>query len=127
MRIAIAALFGLLSLGAAPPPLDLEQDVDMSGPPQQVVFMERDMAPGQSSGMHIHHGVEMNVLIEGAVRVSVQGQPPRVMHAGDSILIPREVPHEAVNIGDGPARIVITYVVDKGRPLKEPWPPGGTP
>lgn len=74
MRIAVAAITGLLSLGAAPPPLDLEQDVDMSGAPQQVVFMERDMAPGQSSGMHIHHGVEMNVLLDGTVRLTIQGK-----------------------------------------------------
>lgn len=120
-RLACLA-FALASVGAAP--VNLTTDIDMSGPPQTVVFLEREFAKGQGSGLHIHHGVEMNVLIEGEVRVTIQGQAPRVMHAGDSITIPREVPHEAVNIGDGPARIVITYVVDKGRPLKETWPLG---
>jgi quercetin dioxygenase-like cupin family protein len=65
----------------------------------------------------------MNVVIAGEVRVTVQGQAPRVMHEGDSITIPREVPHEAVNTGSTPARIIVTYVVDKGRPLKDPVPP----
>lgn len=110
----------IVALAAA---LNLTTDVDMSGAPQQVVFLERTFAPGQSSGLHIHHGVEMNVVIAGEVRVTVQGQPPRVMREGDSITIAREVPHEAVNTGTVPARIIITYVVDKGRPLKDPVPP----
>lgn len=103
--------------------LNLSTDVDMSGPPQTVVFVERDFAPGQSSGLHIHHGIEMNVVVEGEVRVTVQGQPPRLMKAGDSIAIPRETPHEAVNTGTGPAKVIVTYVIDKGRPIKDPWPP----
>ncbi|MBV9992582.1 MAG: cupin domain-containing protein [Alphaproteobacteria bacterium] len=44
------------------------------------------------------------------------------MRAGDSIAIPRETPHEAVNTGTAPAKVIVTYVVDKGRPLKDPWP-----
>ncbi len=101
--------------------LNLATDVDMNGPPQTVVFVERDFAPGQSSGLHIHHGVEMNVVVEGEVKVTLQGQAPRIMHAGDSITIPRETPHEAVNTGTGPAKVIVTYVVDKGRPIREPW------
>ena len=30
---------------------------------------------------------------------------------------------QAVNIGTEPAALIIAYVVDQGRPLKEPWPP----
>lgn len=127
-RTSSAVLVAVLSLGAAPPPpLNLAQDVDMTGAPQQVVFLERDMAPGQTSGLHIHHGVEMNVLLQGTVRLTVQGQAPRVMHRGDSVRIAREVPHEAVNIGRDTVKLIITYVVDKDRPLKEPWPPAAQP
>lgn len=123
MKRLAALAFALASVAAAP--VNLSTDIDMSGPPQTVVFLERDLAKGQGTGMHIHHGIEMNVLIKGKVRLTIQGRKPRVMHAGDSVSIPREVPHDVVNIGDVPARIVISYVVDKGRPLKEPWPPGG--
>jgi len=120
-RFAAAIAFALASVAAAP--LNLSSDVDMAGAPQTVVFLERELAKGESSGQHIHHGVEMNVLIQGTLRVTIHGRPPVVMHEGDSMTIPREVPHEALNIGDGPARLIVTYVVDKGRPLKEPWPP----
>ncbi|HVV65781.1 MAG TPA: cupin domain-containing protein [Rhizomicrobium sp.] len=50
----------------------------------------------------------MNVALAGALRVTLEGQTPRIMQAGDGVMIPSEFPHEAVNIGDGPARIVIT-------------------
>jgi len=122
-RLAGALILGVVSLGAAPPAVNLTTDVDMAGPAQSVVFLEREFAPGQSSGLHLHHGVEMNVVIQGELRVTLKGEAPRIMRAGDSILIPRETPHEAVNIGTGPAKVVITYVVDKGRPLKEPVAP----
>ncbi|HWA03867.1 MAG TPA: cupin domain-containing protein [Rhizomicrobium sp.] len=123
MTKAAAILLSALSVAAAP--LDLETDVDTAHGPQKVVFLERTLEKGQSSGMHIHHGVEMNELLEGTIRLTVGNGAPRIMHEGDSVSIPREVPHEAVNIGDGPARIVITYVVDRDRPLREPWPPSG--
>ena len=128
IAIRLLALgFALASLGAAPPPLNLEQDVDMKGAPQLVLFLERDMARGQTTGLHIHHGVEMNVVLKGTVRLVVQGQAPRILHRGDSAQIPREVPHEATNIGRDTVRLIITYVVDKDRPLKEPWPPAAQP
>lgn len=121
MKTLAAFAFALASMAAAP--VDLSTEIDMRGPPQTVVFLTRAFAPGQGSGLHIHHGVEMNVVIEGELRVTLKGEAPRIMRAGDSIEIPREVPHEAVNIGSGPARIVVTYVVDKDRPLKDAAPP----
>lgn len=118
-RFASALILAVTALGAAPAPLNMTTDIDMSGAPQSVVFLEREFAPGQSSGLHIHHGIEMNMVIAGTLSVTVGDRPPREMHEGDSILIPREVPHVAVNTGTVPAKVVITYVVDRGRPLKE--------
>ena len=120
MKRLISLAFALASVAAAP--VNLSTDIDMGGAPQTVVFLTREFAPGQSSGLHIHHGVEMNMVIEGELRVTLEGEAPRIMRAGDSIQIPREVPHEAVNTGTGPAKVVITYVVDKGRPLRDAVP-----
>lgn len=121
MKLAVCIAFAALSVAAAP--LDLETDVPMGGAPQSVVMIEHDFAKGESTGLHIHHGVEMSYVKRGTMRVSIQGQAPFVVHVGGSFHVEREVPHVAVNIGRGEARLIITYVVDKGRPLKEPCPP----
>jgi quercetin dioxygenase-like cupin family protein len=120
----VAAL--LLAASAAmadPAPLDFQLDVPTGGAPQQVVFVEHDFAKGESTGLHIHHGVEMTFVMKGTMRVSIQGQAPFVVQAGGSFRVEREVPHDAMNVGDGKASLIITYVVDQGRPLKEPYAP----
>ena len=99
----------------------------MKGPPQSVYFLEKDLAKGQSTGLHIHHGIEMNVVLQGTLSVTVGDKAPVIMHRGDSMQIPREVPHVATNIGRDTVRMIVTYVVDTGRPLKEPWPPQNPP
>lgn len=64
----------------------------------------------------------MNVALAGALRVTLEGQTPRIMQAGDGVMIPSEFPHEAVNIGDGPARIVITLWWTGTGPCATPGP-----
>jgi quercetin dioxygenase-like cupin family protein len=112
-----------LALAASPamaaPPLNLETDVDMAGSPQSVFLVEHDFDKGESSGLHYHHGVELAYVLRGTMRISVAGQAPFVVHPGDSFRVEREVRHEALNIGDTPSALIIAYVVDKGRPVKE--------
>ena len=94
----------------------------MTGKPQTVAILTRDFAPGQSAGRHIHHGVEITVVIRGDLELDVDGQPARVYHAGESFLVPREVPHDAKNVGSTPVTIAVTYVIDKGTPMRVPLP-----
>ncbi len=104
-------------------PLNFTVDVPTTGAAQQVVYIEHDFAPGESTGLHIHHGIEMSYVMRGTMRVKIHDKPPFVVRKGGSFRVEREVPHEAVNIGRDQAALIIAYVVDQGRPLKEPWPP----
>ncbi len=99
--------------------VNMQVDVPQAGPQQQVVFTEHDIAKGESTGLHTHFGVEMAYVLKGTLRITILDQAPLLVHTGDSFRIEREVPHEARNIGDGPAALLITYVVDKGKPLEE--------
>lgn len=117
--ISVAAAIAMIAAA----PLDYTVDVPTSGAAQQVVYVEHDLAPGESTGVHIHHGIEMSYVMSGTVRLSVQGKLPLVVPKGGSFRVEREVPHEAVNTGKETAALIIAYVVDQGRPLKEPWPP----
>ena len=104
-----------------PPPL---QKIDV---PSKVVLeaqlVKRDVAPGETTGPHTHPGVEIAYVMEGVEELRVAGQPTRIVHAGESAAIPRETPHEARNIGTGPLVLVITYIVDKGAPVRSPAAP----
>ena len=79
--------------------------------------------PGNTAsiGRHTHFGVEMGTLLEGEATLSVEGQPDRVMKAGDSYLIPAGVPHDA-HTGAATAKLIAVYVVEKGKPLATPAP-----
>ena len=40
--------------------------------------------------------------------------------AGEAFIIPNGKPHNATNAGPGMASIVVTYIVEKGKPLATP-------
>jgi quercetin dioxygenase-like cupin family protein len=107
---------------APAPAVPLQQMEVPSGTPQTVAIITRDFAPGQAAGRHIHKGVEMFVVTKGDFLLSVDGSPPRTLHAGDSSQVARDVPHDIKNVGTTPGSLAITYVIDKGAPLRVPVP-----
>src|SRR5207253_2049853 len=40
--------------------------------------------------------------------------------AGDSFFVPAGVVHDGKNVGSGPAKVLATYVVEKGKPVASP-------
>ena len=57
----------------------------------------------------------------GGGTLSVKGQPDRFVKAGEGFQIPPEVPHKVQN---GPERthVIVTYIVEKDKPLASPAP-----
>ncbi len=70
---------------------------------------------------HTHFGVESSSLIEGDILLAVAGQPDRAMKAGDIYQIPAGVPHGGKS-GPGGAKIIASYVVERGKPFATPAP-----
>ena len=52
--------------------------------------------------------------------VQIVGQPPRTLNAGEVFFIPAGVVHEGKNAGGGAAKVLATYVAEKGKPLASP-------
>ena len=50
----------------------------------------------------------------------VEGQPTRVVKAGDAFQIPPETPHAGGKPPETKCRLLITYIVDKSKPLATP-------
>jgi quercetin dioxygenase-like cupin family protein len=120
--IAIAVGMAILASPALAIGPDLHVDVTPSSVPQEVQLVEHDLKKGQSSGWHIHHGVELAYVQQGHVAFNVGGQGPINLRAGGSIEIDRDTPHKATNVGPGRAILIISYLMDKGAPAAIPVP-----
>ena len=83
---------------------------------KEVVLNDVSMAPGASSPRHTHPGDCYGAVIDGTVELRVEGQEPRRFSARQVWHSPRGLVHEFTNVGDTPARLVNTLVVDKGKP-----------
>jgi quercetin dioxygenase-like cupin family protein len=85
------------------------------------LLVQVDVDPGFMVARHTHPGVESSYVITGGGTLSVKGQAARKLAPGDAFQIPPEVPHALQN-DNAPTRLMITYVVDKNKPLASPAP-----
>lgn len=98
------------------------QQGDASVPGREVVMAVAEFQPGASAGKHTHPGDEVGYVLEGNVVIAQDGKPAMTLGPGKSFHIPAGTVHNATNSGSGPARILATYVVEKGKPLATPVP-----
>ena len=87
---------------------------------QEAILALAEIAPGGATGRHSHAGVETGYVLEGSATMVIDGEPPIAMKAGTSYLIAAGRIHDARNTGDTPAKVLATYVVEKGKPLATP-------
>ncbi len=87
---------------------------------KEVVIASAELAPGGTTGRHTHPGDEYATVLQGTLELLADGREPRRVSAGDAYHNARGSVHETRNVGDGPARLVGTFVIDKGKPLVEP-------
>ncbi len=87
---------------------------------KETLIATAEIPPGASTGRHTHPGDEYATVIEGALEVRVDGQPPKRVNAGEAYHNAGGVVHESRNIGAGPARVVSTFVIEKGKPIMQP-------
>ena len=88
----------------------------------ETLLVEATIEAGVSVGRHTHPGVESAYVLEGGFELPVQGQPTKMIKAGDAFQIPPETPHAGGKPGEAKSRLIITYVVEKGKPLASPAP-----
>ena len=67
-----------------------------------------------------HPRIENAYVLEGGFELPIKGQPTRMIKAGDGFQIPPETPHAGGAAGTAKSRLIITYVVEKGKPLATP-------
>jgi quercetin dioxygenase-like cupin family protein len=96
------------------------QTQDVCTPGKIAVQVRGEFDPGFTTGRHTHPGEELTYILEGEIELRVDGQPPRVVKAGETFFIPAGVVHEGANTASGKAKVLATYIVEKGQPLAPP-------
>jgi quercetin dioxygenase-like cupin family protein len=87
-----------------------------------VVSAIAEVAPGNCAGRHTHPGVESTYVMEGAVLLKIEGQPDKVVKAGESFQVPPGTPHDACTVPGAVFKVLANYIVEKGKPLASPAP-----
>jgi quercetin dioxygenase-like cupin family protein len=89
-------------------------------PGYTTMLVEATIEAGVPVARHTHPGVESAYVLEGGFELPIQGQATRTLKPGDGFQIPPDTPHAGGKPGDARSRILITYVVEKGKPLASP-------
>ena len=92
------------------------QRFDVPGTAYETVIGIAEIAPNVSIGRHTHPGPESGYIIEGGFELMIDGEPTRQLKAGESYKVPPRTIHDA-KTGAAGAKVIATYVVEKGKPL----------
>jgi len=90
---------------------------DLGIPGREVIQVLVEFAPGVTAPWHAHPGEETAYVVEGQLEYTLEGKPPLILKAGDTLFIPHGTSHTARNVSSGRALELATYIVEKGKPL----------
>ena len=79
-----------------------------------------EIAPGFKAGRHSHPGIVYGQVTEGEFWLAIDGQPEKTYKAGEQLTLPMKAIHNEGAVGSGPAKLIATYVVEKGQPMVQP-------
>jgi quercetin dioxygenase-like cupin family protein len=86
-------------------------------PGYEAIAASAEFAPGAQTGWHSHPGDMVGYMVEGAVRLEQQEKASTIIAADNTFIIAAGIAHNETNEGISEARMLATYVVEKGRPL----------
>ena len=118
--LAAFALTGLVIAQQAGFTRTTLQTQDLSTPGKVAVQARAEFDPGVAAGRHTHPGEELGYVLEGQLELRIDGQAPRTVRAGEVFFVPAGLVHDGVNTGQGKAKVLATYVVEKGKPVATP-------
>jgi quercetin dioxygenase-like cupin family protein len=117
------AAFGVLvctpaAFAQAPEPLKrtVFQKIDYPGDKMATLLVLIEGVPNFIVVKNTHPGVEMGMVLEGAVEFIIGDQPPKTFKVGETFMIPAYMEH-TVNFGPNGAKAIVTFVVEKDKPL----------
>jgi quercetin dioxygenase-like cupin family protein len=123
--IAVMAMTGMAAAQQPSTPQPIKRTVlqkfDVPGANYETVIGIAEILPNVNIGRHTHPGPEGGYMIEGEMVLMIEGQPAKTIKRGDSYQIPSGAIHDA-KTGPAGAKVIASYVVEKGKPLATPAP-----
>lgn len=86
---------------------------------KETIMLSVEFAPGGTTGLHLHNGDEYTFVLQGTLELTAEGRETRRVTAGEAYHNPRGLVHQAKNVGDTPALVRITFIIEKGKPITE--------
>ena len=121
--VAIAGIQIAPVLAEPAPPIKrtLLQKFDVPGTNFETVIGVAEIVPNVNIGKHTHPEPESSYVLEDDFVLLIDGQPPLPLKAGMSYKVPTGAAHDG-KTGAAGAKVLATYVVEKGKPLASPAP-----
>ncbi|MCC6912211.1 MAG: cupin domain-containing protein [Rhodospirillaceae bacterium] len=119
--LTLAVAFAVSPVNAQDLKRTIMQRVDVpAGAAHETVIGTVEVPPGGATGRHSHFGVEMIIMTEGEMDVLIDGEAPKHLKAGESLVIPAGRIHDATAARSGTAKAAVTWVIEKGKPMATP-------
>jgi quercetin dioxygenase-like cupin family protein len=96
------------------------QDQNLSVSGRHAVVARAEFIPGGRAGRHTHPGEELGYVVEGTLELTIDGQAPKTLKAGEVFFVPAGLVHDGRNVGNGKAVVLATYIVETGKPVASP-------
>jgi quercetin dioxygenase-like cupin family protein len=96
------------------------QQFDLSAPGREAVQAMVEFPVGSETGRHTHPGEEISFVEQGPFVLEIDGQAPRTLKTGDAFMVPAGKIHNGHPPAGGTAKVLATYVIEKGKPVSTP-------
>lgn len=93
---------------------------DLSIPGREGVLVKTELGPGAKEPRHTHPGDIFVYVLDGTITLDADGQPTRTAKSGEVFFVPAGQIHSGQNNGTTPVKLLVSFFVEKGKPLTTP-------
>jgi len=93
---------------------------DLSAPGREGIMVMVELSPGAREARHTHPGELFAYVQEGTIIQNQEGTPTMTVNAGGAYFVPAGKVHWAECAGKTPCKVLVAFVVEKGKPLSSP-------
>jgi len=93
---------------------------DLTAPAREGLMVMVEFTPGAREAKHTHPGDLFAYLQEGTLTLNREGTPTVTLHPGEVFFVPAEKVHWGECAEKSPCKVLVTFIVEKGKPLSSP-------